>query len=45
MLKDDDYRANCKNCESCKKKCIVGLAKCIVVGETKIIIAQGDKKP
>jgi hypothetical protein len=44
MLKDDDSRA-CKSCKSCEKKCIIGLAKCIVLGGNKILLVQGDKKP
>jgi hypothetical protein len=33
-----------KQCNNCNLKCIVRTAKFIVVGDIKIIIAQGDKK-
>jgi hypothetical protein len=34
-----------KQCDKCKRQCIVKSAKYIVVGDIKITLAEGDKKP
>jgi hypothetical protein len=34
-----------KQCDKCNLQCIVKVAKYIVVGDIKITLAEGDKKP